>query len=122
MLTWHETQGAQKVLEWVATGKPDSDIAAILGARGRTVAKHLERIFQVLQVDNRTAAADKAHQVMRRKTDRRDGSMEVTGYALLVNGAPRPLLDGRGPAVTTARPAFESWNRSCRFGLGLGPG
>ena len=48
-----------------------TDIAAILEVRGRTVAKHLERTFRVLGVDNRTAAAAKAHQVMRRKTDPR---------------------------------------------------
>ena len=65
------TKREMEVLEWVAKGQSNSDIAAILGVRGRTVAKHLERTFQVLGVDTRTAAAVKVHQMMRRKTDPR---------------------------------------------------
>ncbi len=46
-----------EVLGWVAEGKTNAEIGAILSARPRTVAKHLERIFQKLGVENRTAAA-----------------------------------------------------------------
>jgi DNA-binding CsgD family transcriptional regulator len=43
------------VLAWVAEGKTNQDIAAILGTSPRTVQKHLEHIFEKLGVDNRTA-------------------------------------------------------------------
>jgi DNA-binding CsgD family transcriptional regulator len=46
-----------EVLAWVAEGKTNSEIGTILSARPRTVAKHLERIYQKLGVENRTAAA-----------------------------------------------------------------
>jgi DNA-binding CsgD family transcriptional regulator len=49
-----------EVLRWVARGKTNADIAAILGARPRTVAKHLERVFRKLGVETRTAAAVQA--------------------------------------------------------------
>jgi DNA-binding CsgD family transcriptional regulator len=54
-LTRRETE----VLSWVAQGKSNFDIATILGASPRTVQKHLERIFQKLGVETRTAAAAK---------------------------------------------------------------
>ncbi len=46
-----------EVLAWVAEGKTNVEIGTVLGARPRTVAKHLERIYQKLGVENRTAAA-----------------------------------------------------------------
>jgi DNA-binding response OmpR family regulator len=46
-----------EVLEWVAAGKTNRDIAAILDISPRTVTKHLERIFVKLGVETRTAAA-----------------------------------------------------------------
>jgi DNA-binding response OmpR family regulator/DNA-binding CsgD family transcriptional regulator len=45
------------VLAWVARGKSNRDIAAILGLSPRTVNKHLEQIFAKLGVENRAAAA-----------------------------------------------------------------
>ena len=42
---------------WVAEGKTNGEIGIIVGARPRTVAKHLERIFRKLGVETRTAAA-----------------------------------------------------------------
>jgi DNA-binding CsgD family transcriptional regulator len=44
------------VLQWVAAGKTDRDIAAILGISPRTVHKHLQRIYEKLGVETRTAA------------------------------------------------------------------
>ena len=38
-------------------GKTNGEIGVILGARARTVGKHLERIFRKLGVETRTAAA-----------------------------------------------------------------
>jgi len=44
------------VLAWVAQGKSDADIGAILRLSPRTVAKHLEHIYDRLGVENRSAA------------------------------------------------------------------
>ncbi len=49
-----------EVLEWVAAGKTNRDIALILAISPRTVTKHLERIFVKLGVETRTAAASRA--------------------------------------------------------------
>ena len=46
-----------EVLAWLARGKSNKDIAAILELSPRTVTKHIEQIFQKLGVENRTAAA-----------------------------------------------------------------
>lgn len=48
-----------EVLEWVAQGKKNTEIAAILEISPRTVQKHIEHIFQKLGVESRTAAAKK---------------------------------------------------------------
>jgi len=50
------TARERQVLQWVAAGKTNRDIGAILGARPRTIEKHLERIYEKLGVENRTAA------------------------------------------------------------------
>jgi DNA-binding CsgD family transcriptional regulator len=50
------TPREREVLDWVAAGKTNRDIAAILGASPRTVEKHLERIYEKLGVETRTAA------------------------------------------------------------------
>lgn len=54
------TPREREVLEWLAAGKTNRDIAEILGARPRTVEKHLERIYQKLGVETRTAAVMRA--------------------------------------------------------------
>jgi DNA-binding NarL/FixJ family response regulator len=46
-----------EVLNWLAQGKTNRDIAEILDVSPRTVNKHLERIFRKIGVENRTAAA-----------------------------------------------------------------
>jgi len=55
-----------EVLDWLAKGKPNADIAAILMLSPRTVTKHVEQIFLKLGVENRTAAAAKAIRVLDR--------------------------------------------------------
>ena len=50
----------RQVLAFVAAGKANADIAAILGISARTVQKHLEHIFAKLGVETRTAAAVRA--------------------------------------------------------------
>ena len=51
------TEREAEVLEWVAKGKTDPEIAKILGTRPRTIEKHLEHILAKLGVENRTTAA-----------------------------------------------------------------
>ena len=45
------------VLRWIAAGKSDREIAAILELARGTVSKHVEHILLKLGVENRTAAA-----------------------------------------------------------------
>jgi DNA-binding CsgD family transcriptional regulator len=48
------------VLNWLGAGKTDKDIAAILAISPRTVQKHLQRIYEKLGVETRTAAVMRA--------------------------------------------------------------
>jgi DNA-binding CsgD family transcriptional regulator len=51
------TKREAEVLFWASQGKSNGEIAIILAAKVRTIAKHLERVFAKLMVENRTAAA-----------------------------------------------------------------
>ena len=51
------TMREAEVLTWVARGKTNAEVASILSVRLRTVKKHMERVFQKLGVESRTAAA-----------------------------------------------------------------
>ncbi len=51
------TTRESEVLLWLGRGKPNRDIAEILGLSPRTVNKHLELIYAKLGVENRAAAA-----------------------------------------------------------------
>jgi DNA-binding CsgD family transcriptional regulator len=51
-----------EVLIWLARGKTNADIGAILGVSPLTVRTHLERIFRKLGVETRTAAAARAYE------------------------------------------------------------
>jgi DNA-binding CsgD family transcriptional regulator len=50
------TDREHEVLRWVAAGKTDRDIGAILGISHRTVHKHLQSAYAKLGVETRTAA------------------------------------------------------------------
>jgi DNA-binding CsgD family transcriptional regulator len=50
------TRKEAEVLFWASQGKSNGDIAIILTSKVRTVAKHLERVFAKLMVENRTSA------------------------------------------------------------------
>jgi DNA-binding CsgD family transcriptional regulator len=50
------TPRENEVLRWLAHGKTDAEIAALLGLSPRTVQKHLEHIYIKLGVETRTAA------------------------------------------------------------------
>ena len=54
------TAREREVLRWLAAGKTDRDIAALLGCSHRTVQKHLERSYAKLGVETRTAAVMRA--------------------------------------------------------------
>jgi DNA-binding NarL/FixJ family response regulator len=60
------TDREAEVLGWVSQGKSNDDTAAILTVCSQTVKKHLERIYSALGVTNRTEAALKAHDILRR--------------------------------------------------------
>ena len=51
------TRREREVLNWVARGKTNADIGAILGISARTAQKHVENMFVKLGVETRTAAA-----------------------------------------------------------------
>jgi len=51
------TSREAEVLYWVACGKINRDVAEILGLSARTVDKHLQHVFEKLNVETRTAAA-----------------------------------------------------------------
>ena len=50
------TSREREVLRWLSGGKTDKDIGGILGISPRTVHKHLQRIYEKLGVETRTAA------------------------------------------------------------------
>jgi DNA-binding CsgD family transcriptional regulator len=55
---WQQlTQREAEVLRWVSYGKSSSDIGSLLDISPRTVQKHLERIYEKLGVETRSAAA-----------------------------------------------------------------
>jgi DNA-binding CsgD family transcriptional regulator len=51
------TKREAEVLTWIARGKGNYEIGVILGAKRRTISKHVEHILSKLNVENRTAAA-----------------------------------------------------------------
>ena len=58
-LSERETQ----IMAWVAMGKTNSEIGAILNISGFTVKNHMQRIFQKLNVFNRAQAVSKVTKV-----------------------------------------------------------
>lgn len=59
----HLTRRQRQVAELISTGKSNREIAQQLGISPRTVGKHLENIFQILQVKSRTELASQWHQI-----------------------------------------------------------
>ena len=56
------TEREREVLDWLSGGKTDRDIALILGISPRTVHKHLQRIYEKLGVETRTAAVMRVYE------------------------------------------------------------
>ena len=65
MHTLRLTLRESEVLYWVVQGKTNRDIGDILGSSPATVKKHLERIYEKLGTETRTAAATVALQRVR---------------------------------------------------------
>lgn len=63
-----------EVLLWVAQGKANADVGTILGIGESTVKKHLEHIFEKLQVENRNAATLIAIKALGRPDNRMSGN------------------------------------------------
>jgi DNA-binding CsgD family transcriptional regulator len=59
------TAREREVLQWLSGGKTDRDIACILGISPRTVHKHLQRMYEKLGVETRTAAVTRALSLLR---------------------------------------------------------
>ncbi len=51
-----------EILFWIAEGKANAEIAIILGMNLPTVKKHVHHVLEKLGVENRTSAANLAHQ------------------------------------------------------------
>ncbi len=60
-----------QVLLWVARGKTSAEVGTILDVTRRAIDKHLEHIFDKLHVENRTAAAGIALEVLHGRNRRR---------------------------------------------------
>jgi DNA-binding CsgD family transcriptional regulator len=58
------TPRESEVLAWVAKGKTNAEVGAILQLSGRTVQKHLEHIYSKLGVETRTTATVRALKVL----------------------------------------------------------
>ena len=63
------TEREAEVLYWVAQGKTSPEIAIILGAALKTVKKHLQRVYEKLGVETRTAAAVRATEILGRHAE-----------------------------------------------------
>ena len=94
------TPRESEVMHWLACGKTDTEIAALLSISPRTVQKHLEHIYVKLGVETRTAAVMRALAVserpmLRQRPYRGFGNIE------------RPPIPAVGPAarVPAARQA-----------------
>jgi len=59
------TRREAEVLLWISQGKSNQDIGTILGAKTRTICKHVEHILGKLNVENRTSAAVLALETVR---------------------------------------------------------
>jgi DNA-binding NarL/FixJ family response regulator len=64
LLRFGLTPRASEALLWLAQGKTNSDIAAILGITESTVKKHVQEIFEKLGVETRGAATLRALEML----------------------------------------------------------
>lgn len=53
-----------EVLRWLMEGKRNGEIAIILGAQPRTIAKHVQNVMAKLEVETRTAAGAEARRLL----------------------------------------------------------
>ena len=62
-----DAEREREVLLWVAQGKSNPEIAAILGAAENTIKVHLGRIFEKVGADNRHAAMLSALEILAKR-------------------------------------------------------
>ena len=74
---WRVTPREAEVLQWLAAGKTDREIAALVGCAERTVHKHLQRIYVKLGVETRTAAVMRAFGAARPRAANKAGAKSV---------------------------------------------
>ena len=63
-----------EVLFWISRGKSNNEIGIILGTKTRTICKHVEHIFNKLNVENRTSAAVVALEMSRSFAEKSEGN------------------------------------------------
>lgn len=85
------TERQAQVLALIARGRSNRDAGAILGISERTVQKHLEHCYRVLEVPGRSAAAEMVW-----------GLLAANGDGVAVEEPARRGLDGRPGAVPGA--------------------
>lgn len=66
-----------EALLWVAQGKSNADVGAILAMSEKTVKKHLGNVFQKLGVESRTAATLRALEALGMHQAGRAGSAAI---------------------------------------------
>ena len=91
-----------EVMHWLACGKTDTEIAALLSISPRTVQKHLEHVYVKLGVETRTAAVMRAlaigdHAVLR-EPPLRPPACATRSPARAAARAAGPAGDSNGPA------------------------
>jgi len=88
------TAREREVLQWLARGKTDAEIATLLAISPRTVNKHLEHVYVKLGVETRTAAVMRAMSV-----GLVDGRVPLASSASSAHGLEAPPWPDVQPAV-----------------------
>jgi len=99
------TNREAEVLLWVSQGKSNAEIAIILASKVRTVAKHLERVFAKLMVENRyrrCACRSRGVEVLSMNADSVGLPDDVSAIALAKVEASGVSNDGRSRGAQVA--------------------
>ncbi len=120
MLAFGLTLRESEVLYWVAKGKTNRDIGDILGSSPATVKKHLERVYEKLGVETRTAAAAMAMQRVAELRRRNHGAGSGTGQPLHGTGCRRSVARAPSGGSRRTRSAAASRLAISRSARGTG--
>jgi hypothetical protein len=114
------------VLYWVVKGKINRDIADILGSSPATVKKHLERVFDKLGVETRTAAAGMAMNRIRQLHPQFEGLLLIyqagthTRHGLFMNVDHTKIAVGKYLVSPLAKQQGEGYAASVSIRSGRG--